>query len=186
MDSAAKVKVTAAITTTTTEPAATRARTAASFGRRHRRPVANARLSTGEIKRLARRGGVRRMGGGTADAMRSALRGFLTGVIKDAVVLCEHSRRRTVYASDVVLALKRSGSSSWHTVLYGFDGPTDHHRRRPRRRAVAEPPTDGPAATAPTEGGDDRGTEEEEAAAADVSGEVPPPSTTTTAATPVA
>ena len=62
--------------------------------------------------------------------MRLALRMFLSGVIKDAVVLCEHSRRHTVYTSDVILALKRAGSSSWHTVLYGYDGPGTGRRQQ--------------------------------------------------------
>ena len=119
----------------------------AAFGRRHRRPVAKARLSTAEIKRLARRGGVIRVGGGVHDEMRLALRSFLTGVIKDSVVFCEHSRRKTVFTGDVVLALKRAGNSSWHTVLYGYDEPAPLRRRRRRpttNHVVDAPPIEAP------------------------------------------
>lgn len=62
--------------------------------------------------------------------MRGVLREFLTGVIKNAVVFAEHSRRKTVSTHDVVMALKRNGNSSWHTILYGYDDDS----RRPRRR----------------------------------------------------
>lgn len=111
------------------------------LGRRHRRPpLAGTRLSNGELKRLARRGGVRRMGGDVTDEMRLALRMFLSGVIKDAVVLSEHSRRHTVYTSDVILALKRAGSSSWHTVLYGYDGPGTGRRHRGGHRSGNDQP----------------------------------------------
>ena len=40
---------------------------------------------------------------------------FLENVIKDAVVYCEHARRKTVTAMDVVYALRRQGRT-----LYGF------------------------------------------------------------------
>ena len=40
---------------------------------------------------------------------------FLENVIKDAVVYCEHARRKTITAMDVVYALRRQGRT-----LYGF------------------------------------------------------------------
>lgn len=121
---------------------------AGSMGHRHRRSAAKPPLSRPELRRLARRGGVLRMGQEVPETMRQVLRSFLTGVIKDAVVFAEHSRRKTIATRDVVLALKRSGNSSWHTILYGFDddGSTVGMRRRRRRRtnpvtAVVEPVT---------------------------------------------
>ena len=59
------------------------------------------------IRRLARRGGVKRIS--------ALIRGFLENVVRDAVVYTEHARRKTVTAMDVVYALKRQGRS-----LYGF------------------------------------------------------------------
>ena len=67
------------------------------------------------IRRLARRGGVKRISGLIYDEARTVLRGFLENVIRDSVTYTEHARRKTVTAMDVVYALKRQGRS-----LYGF------------------------------------------------------------------
>ena len=67
------------------------------------------------IRRLARRGGVKRISHHIYDETRTVLRGFLENVVRDAVVYTEHARRKTVTAMDVVYALKRQGRS-----LYGF------------------------------------------------------------------
>ena len=68
------------------------------------------------IRRLARRGGVKRISGLIYDETRSALRAFLKDVIHEAVIYTEYARRKTVTAMDVVYALKRQGRT-----LYGFD-----------------------------------------------------------------
>ena len=67
------------------------------------------------IRRLARRGGVKRISALIYDETRMVIRTFLENVIKDAVVYTEHSKRKTVTAMDVVYALKRQGR-----CLYGF------------------------------------------------------------------
>ena len=67
------------------------------------------------IRRLARRGGVKRISGDIYEEVRSVLRHFLEGVIRDSVTYTEHARRKTVTAMDVVYALKRQGRT-----LYGF------------------------------------------------------------------
>ena len=67
------------------------------------------------IRRLARRGGVKRISHNIYEETRTVLRGFLENVVRDAVVYTEHARRKTVTAMDVVYALKRQGRS-----LYGF------------------------------------------------------------------
>ena len=61
------------------------------------------------IRRLARRGGVKRISGLIYDETRSALKIFLENVIRDAVIYTEYARRKTVTAMDVVYALKRQG-----------------------------------------------------------------------------
>ncbi len=62
------------------------------------------------IRRLARRGGVKRISGLIYEETR--------GVLKvDAVTYTEHAKRKTVTAMDVVYALKRQGRT-----LYGFGG----------------------------------------------------------------
>ena len=67
------------------------------------------------IRRLARRGGVKRISGLMYEETRGVLKVFLENVIKDSVTYTEHARRKTVTALDVVYALKRQGKT-----LYGF------------------------------------------------------------------
>lgn len=69
------------------------------------------------IKRLARRGGVKRLSNLIYDESRGVLKQFLHGVVRDAVTYTEHARRHTLTAMDVVYALKRQGRA-----LYGFGG----------------------------------------------------------------
>ena len=69
------------------------------------------------IRRLARRGGVKRVSGLIYEETRGVLKVFLESVISDAVTYTEHARRKTVTAMDVVYALKRQGRT-----LYGFGG----------------------------------------------------------------
>ncbi len=69
------------------------------------------------IRRLARRGGVKRISGLIYDKTRGVLKVFLENVIRDAVTYTEHAKRKTVTAMDVVYALKRQGRT-----LYGFGG----------------------------------------------------------------
>ena len=59
------------------------------------------------IRRLARRGGVKRISSLVYDETRLVLRSFLQSVIKDSIAYTEHAKRKTVTALDVVYALKR-------------------------------------------------------------------------------
>nr|XP_053771859.1 uncharacterized protein LOC112313932 [Desmodus rotundus] len=58
------------------------------------------------IRRLARRGGVKRISGLIYEETRGVLKVFLENVIRDAVTYTEHAKRKTVTAMDVVYALK--------------------------------------------------------------------------------
>ena len=69
------------------------------------------------IRRLARRGGVKRISSLVYDETRLVLRSFLENVVRDSVTYTEHAKRKTVTALDVVYALKRQGRT-----LYGFGG----------------------------------------------------------------
>nr|XP_025956693.1 histone H3-like [Dromaius novaehollandiae] len=64
------------------------------------------------IRRLARRGGVKRISGLIYEETRGVLKVFLENVIRDAVTYTEHAKRKTVTAMDVVYALKRQGRRS--------------------------------------------------------------------------
>ncbi|KHN83103.1 Histone H4 [Toxocara canis] len=58
-----------------------------------------------------------RISGLIYEETRGVLKVFLENVIRDAVTYCEHAKRKTVTAMDVVYALKRQGRT-----LYGFGG----------------------------------------------------------------
>ncbi len=72
-----------------------------------------------DIRRLARRAGVKRMS--TSPEMmhwvKVYLKCFLEPLIADTIKYTEHARRRTVTALDVVHALKKQGRT-----LYGYGG----------------------------------------------------------------
>jgi histone H4 len=88
-------------------------------GKRHRKVLRDniQGITKPAIRRLARRGGVKRISGLIYEETRSVLKVFLENVIRDAVTYTEHARRKTVTAMDVVYALKRQGRT-----LYGFGG----------------------------------------------------------------
>ncbi len=67
------------------------------------------------IRRLARRGGVKRISGMIYEEVRGVLKSFLETVIRDSVIYSEHAKRKTVTSLDVMYALKRQGRT-----LYGF------------------------------------------------------------------
>ncbi|XP_040190590.1 histone H3-like [Rana temporaria] len=73
------------------------------------------------IRRLARRGGVKRISGLIYEETRGVLKVFLENVIRDAVTYTEHAKRKTVTAMDVVYALKRQGRAAqpvfYHTCV---------------------------------------------------------------------
>lgn len=67
------------------------------------------------IRRLARRGGVKRINGAIYEEIRGVMKVFLENTIRDAVTYTEYGKRKTVTTNDVLHALKRQGH-----VLYGF------------------------------------------------------------------
>jgi histone H4 len=72
-------------------------------------------MTRGGIRRLARRGGVKRISDGVYNDTRDFVDYFLNEVVKGAAIFAEHAKRKTITAMDVVLALKRNGR-----VLYGY------------------------------------------------------------------
>ena len=72
-------------------------------------------ISKGSIRRLARRGGVKRISSELYEEVRKTLRSFVEGVVRDATAYTEHAKRKTVTAVDVVNALRKRGK-----VLYGY------------------------------------------------------------------
>ena len=69
------------------------------------------------IRRLARRGGVKRISVLIYEETRGVLKVFLEKLILDCMTYAGHAHRKTVTAMDVVRALKHQGKT-----LYGFGG----------------------------------------------------------------
>ena len=88
-----------------------------SGAKRHRKVMRDSiqGITKPAIRRLARRGGVKRISGLMYEETRNVLKDFLTSVVKDSVTYTDHAKRKTVTAMDVVYALKRQGKT-----LYGF------------------------------------------------------------------
>jgi len=86
--------------------------------KRHRKIVKDAifGISKPDIRRLARRGGVKRISAGIYNEARKAMRHFLKEVLQDCTVFVDHSSRKTITVRDVIYALKRRGRP-----IYGFD-----------------------------------------------------------------
>ncbi|KAE8235316.1 hypothetical protein A4X13_0g9539 [Tilletia indica] len=74
-------------------------------------------VSKPAIRRLARRGGVKRISSGVYDEVRGALHTFLRTVIADSIVYTDHAKRKTVTSLDVIYALKLRGRT-----IYGYGG----------------------------------------------------------------
>ena len=72
-------------------------------------------ITKSDIRRLARRGGVKRISGLCYEEIRGTLKRFMENIIRDALVYTEYARRKTVHVYDVIHALKRQGRT-----LYGF------------------------------------------------------------------
>ena len=68
------------------------------------------------IRKLARRGGVKRMSGLVYEETRCVIKLFLEKLIHDTIQYTESAQKKTVTAMDVVMALKKQGK-----YLYGFD-----------------------------------------------------------------
>tara|TARA_Y100000748_G_scaffold303144_1_gene307417 strand:- start:1069 stop:1431 length:363 start_codon:yes stop_codon:yes gene_type:complete len=74
-------------------------------------------LTKPSVRRLCRRGGIKRISGDIYDESRSVLKAFIDNIVKDALSYCAHARRKTVIPLDIIYALKRQGKT-----LYGFGG----------------------------------------------------------------
>jgi histone H4 len=80
-----------------------------------KKPERTTTITRGGIRRLAKRGGVKRVAETIYHNIREFVDYFLGTVVRDASVYCEHAQRKTITAMDVVHALKKSGRT-----LYGY------------------------------------------------------------------
>ncbi|KNG47053.1 histone-fold-containing protein [Stemphylium lycopersici] len=73
-------------------------------------------VTKGDIRRLARRGGVKRISATLYDDVRQALKERLQVILRDICAILDSSGRKTVSVTDVVFTLRRRGNP-----IYGFD-----------------------------------------------------------------
>ncbi|SPJ80080.1 related to histone H4 [Fusarium torulosum] len=76
-------------------------------------------LSGKRHRRLARRGGVKRISAGIYEDVRKALKARLETILLNCVIYVEHRNAKTVTVRDVIFSLSRLGRPLW-----GFDPDT--------------------------------------------------------------
>lgn len=72
-------------------------------------------ITKGQIKRMARRGGVSRISSLVYDKIRKSILKFIHTLVKAAVTMSGHHRRKTMTLDDVLQALKQQ-----HKAVYGL------------------------------------------------------------------
>jgi len=108
-------------------------------GKRHRKIVKDTirGITKNAIRRLARRGGVKRISGGIYENIREALKARLEMILRDVVTFTEYRKAKTVTVHDVLFALRRIGRP-----IYGFDPETfneaDRKKSRKNNRAAED------------------------------------------------
>ncbi|TLD16789.1 uncharacterized protein PgNI_01781 [Pyricularia grisea] len=97
-------------------------------GKRHRKIQRDTiqGITKGDIRRLARRGGVKRLAGMIYDETREAMKKYLERILRDCVAYCDYCRAKTVTVHDVLHSLKRIGRP-----VYGFDSPLPAPKKAP-------------------------------------------------------
>jgi histone H4 len=72
-------------------------------------------ITRGSIRRMARRGGVKRISSEIYEEVRRVLKAYVEDVVRSSTAYTEYARKKTVTASDVVNALRKRGH-----ILYGY------------------------------------------------------------------
>lgn len=85
--------------------------------RHSEKEIRGGNVTNGALRRLARRGGVKRISMASHNHVRDFIDDFLNKVVRDTLTFTEHRKGLTITAMDVVYALKRNGR-----VLYGYGG----------------------------------------------------------------
>lgn len=78
-------------------------------------PGVEYQITKGALRRLARRGGVKRISDNSYNAVREFTDSMIVKVTRDSIIYAEAAKRKTITAMDVVYALKKNGKT-----LYGY------------------------------------------------------------------
>jgi histone H4 len=79
--------------------------------RRHIRVLKSNLLTNGDVRRLARRGGVKRISRDIKFEINKALKDFLRSIVERSVTFCEYAKRKTVTLQDVTMSCKSLGKT---------------------------------------------------------------------------
>ncbi|KAK6356174.1 Histone H4 [Orbilia javanica] len=103
----------------------------ASISRRHRKVLRDSiqGITRPAIRRIARRGGVKRISASIYEEVRTVIKDYLIPIINSCVIYTEHARRKTVTTTDVVHALRARGRT-----IYGFDDPSATKKAKSGKR----------------------------------------------------
>lgn len=71
--------------------------------------LALSKISIGDLRRVARRGGVKRIEKKSADEFRGILKHYLEKTMHDAVLYAQNEKRKTITVDDIKHALERRG-----------------------------------------------------------------------------
>ncbi|RCI09688.1 hypothetical protein L249_3833 [Ophiocordyceps polyrhachis-furcata BCC 54312] len=84
-----------------------------------------------DIRRLARRGGVKRISANIYDEVRQALKSHLETILQSCVIYVEHRNAKTITTLDVIHSLSRLGRP-----VYGFDPATYEPSKKSKKTGV--------------------------------------------------
>jgi histone H4 len=73
-------------------------------------------IKKSNIRRICRRGGVKRISARIYEEVRGVAKSYLENVVQDSLAYTEHAKRKTITAQDVIYAFNRQGIK-----LYGFN-----------------------------------------------------------------
>ncbi|CAZ82346.1 unnamed protein product [Tuber melanosporum] len=82
-------------------------------------------ITKGDLRRLARRGGVKRISAAIYNEMRGAMTDRLKKILHSCTIYLEHANRKTITVTDVIHSLKRLGNP-----IYGFDKDWENKSRK--------------------------------------------------------
>lgn len=90
------------------------------------------------FRRLARRGGIKRISSAIYSEIATRLKGFVTDILKDAIEYTTHARRKTITAMDVIYALKRNGHALYGIVTEDSHSTSTHRQRKTHKQNLKQ------------------------------------------------
>ncbi|ODA76371.1 hypothetical protein RJ55_08217 [Drechmeria coniospora] len=102
---------------------------------RHRKIVKDTihGITRPDIRRMARRGGVKRISAGVYQEIRIAMKAYLENILRTCVIYVEHRGAKTITTADVIHGLQKMSRP-----IYGFD-PDTYDGRTMARHNVPKP-----------------------------------------------